>query len=206
MQQPADPPPPRAKRGMNGLVLLLLLVVAGMGITSAYYQWKAPKLIAERKALIAAESKEPEARLARWLEVNGALIHHRLQQLRISPREQWLVTHEVLSDDPKEPPELWGVDLTQLAPEWSRREGLRIVVDLPGARSLGRSFVPEDKELYIPKVAPGEPAPDAQQSAQRASSIAEHALAPLIEALPKDIPGAELAVRVGGSERESEAR
>jgi hypothetical protein len=185
---------------MNGLVLLLLLVVAGMGITSAYYQWKAPRLIAERKALLATAPTEPEPRLEHWLLVNGALVHRRLQQLRISPRTPWLVTHALPSSDASEPPELWGVDLTTLSMGWIQRAGLRIVVDLPAARSLGRAWLPEDKDLFVPKLPAGQAGPTDAQSADRARSICEHALEPLIEALPKDIPGAALVVRVGGVE------
>ena len=198
MDPGTDPRP--APRGMNGLVLLLLLVVLGMGVTSAYYQWKAPRLIAERKALLAAAPTEPEPRLEHWLVVNGALVHQRLQQLRISPRAPWLVTHALTSSDANEPPELWGVDLTGLAMEWIHRDGLRIVVDLPAAHSLGRAWLPEDKELYVPKLPVGQPAPTEAQSAERARSICEHALEPLIKALPKDIPGTALVVRVGGVE------
>jgi hypothetical protein len=197
MQPAADPRPAGAPRGMSGLLLLLILIVLGMGVTGAYYQWKAPAIIAERRALLASEPKDPEARLDRWLEVNGALVHRRLEQLRISPRTPWLVTHALLSSDDKEPPELWGVDLSALALEWSRHEGLRIVVDLPYAQRLGRAWLPEDKALFIPQLPAGQPEPTAEQSAQRAREIAEHALAPLIEALPKDIPGTALEIRVG---------
>lgn len=196
MQPAADPRPAGQPRGWNGLVLLLFLIVLGMGVTGAYYQWKAPAIIAERRALLASEPREPEPRLARWLEVNGALVHKRLEQLRIAPRTPWLVTHAVLSSTEGEPPELWGVDLTALAPEWSRREGLSIVVDLPYAQLLGRAWPPGDKALFIPQLPAGQ-TPSAEQSAVRARAIAEHALAPLIEALPKDIPGALLEVRVG---------
>ena len=182
---------------MNGLLLLALLVAGGMGVTGVYYRWKAGDIVAQRKAELAAAPSEAEPRVERWLEFGRPLIHQRLVQLRLSAGTPWLVTHAVQSGEPEQPPVLWGVDLSELAPEWARREGVDVIVELPPAGALGRAWVPEDKALYVPRIAPDEHPPDAAASAERARSIAEHALAPLRQALPRDISGAELVVRVG---------
>jgi len=180
---------------MNGLLLLMLLVAGGMGITGVYYRWKAGDILAERKAELASAPTEAEPRVERWLEFGRTYVHQRLLQLRMSASEPWLVTHAVTAADPDTPPELWGVDLSELSPSWARREGVRVVVELPAAGRLGQAWIPEDKALFVPTLPHGQEVPDA---AERARTIAQHALAPLSEALPRDILGAELVVRVGG--------
>ncbi len=198
MQDHATAPPLPSGRRVNGLVLLALLVFGGLGITSAYYRWKAAEIIAQRKRELASAPTETAPRVERWLEFGRTYVHQRLLQLRISASLPWLVTHAVLAAEPNMAPELWGVDLSGLEPGWSRRDGNDVVVDLPPAQILGRAWLPEDKALFVPKIAAGAPAPDAALSAERARAIAEHALEPLVKALPRDIPGARLVVHVGG--------
>lgn len=189
---------------MNGLLLLLLLVAGGMGITGVYYRWKAAEILAERKAELASAPTETEPRLERWLEFGRTYIHQRMVQLRVSAAAPWLVTHSRQSGEPGTPPELWGVDLTGLAPEWARREGSRVVVELPPAGSLGRAWIPEDKADFVPRLAPTAPSPGQEVVAERAREIAEHALRPLIDALREDIPEAQLVIRVGSTARPQE--
>ncbi len=183
---------------MNGLLLLALLVAAGLGVTSVLFRWKERGLIAQRRADLAAAPREGEPRLERWTELNRPYLVGRLQQLRVSAQLPYLVTHELLTGVQDAPPELLGVDLTQLSPEWVERESLRVVVSLPAARRLGRAWIGADKSLFVPKVRAGEPQPDLASADARARSVAEHALKPWIEALPRDVPGAVLSVRVGG--------
>lgn len=189
----------KSSRRVNGIVLLLLLVGGGLGVTSVLFRWKAGDLIAQRRADLASAPREGEPRLERWTELNRVNIVLRLEQLRVSARLPYLVTHELVSEAADTAPELLGVDLTELSPEWVVREGLRVVVRLPAARNLGRGWIGADKALYVPKVRPGEPAPDLGAAERAAGRIAEHALERLIEALPRDIPGAELVVRVGAT-------
>jgi hypothetical protein len=190
---------------VNGLLLLLLLVAGGMGITGVYYRWKAAEILAERKAELASAPTETEPRLERWLEFGRTYVHQRLVQLRVSAAAPWLVTHARQSAEEGTPPELWGVDLTDLVPEWSRREGSRVVVELPAAGSLGRAWIPEDKADFVPRLAPSAPTPPQEVVAERARQIAEHALRPLIEALREDIPEARLVIRVGPTAGPEEA-
>lgn len=197
--------PARPRRGVNGLLLLLLLVAAGMGITGVYYRWKAAEILAQRKAELASAPTETEPRLERWLEFGRTYIHQRMVQLRVSAAAPWLVTHARQSGEEGTPPELWGVDLTGLSPEWSRREGALVVVTLPEAGPLGRAWIPQDKADFVPRLAPTAPTPPQEVIADRARQIAEHALGPLIEALREDIPEARLVVRVGAAAADPEA-
>ena len=107
----------RLPRRVNGLVLLVALVAAGMGITSIYYHWKAPAIVAERRAALASMSTDPEPMLALWLEYGAPAIHARLTQMRIGSQHPWLVTHAQESPTPDEPPRLWGIDFAELAPQ-----------------------------------------------------------------------------------------
>src|SRR5688500_18493331 len=137
--------PPQGRR-MNGLVLMGVLVAAGMGITSVYYNWKAPAIVAERRAALASMSTEPEPMLDLWLEYGAPAIHARLQQMRIGPAHPWLVTHAQEASVASEPPRLWGIDLAAVDPAWVHREGLAVVIELPAPRELGRAWLPADKE------------------------------------------------------------
>jgi hypothetical protein len=195
------PDPPLGAKGLrvNGLVLLLLLVSAGMGITSVYYHWKAPAIVAQRRAELAAMSKEPEPMLEMWLQWGAPGIHYRLQQMRISASTPWLATHAQASTSGDQPPLLWGIDLTDLSPAWVRREGLNVIVDLPAPRLLGRAWIGPDKEPGVIKVAPQTPAPSPEACATRVREICEFALERLVKALPEDIPGASVEVRVAPS-------
>lgn len=179
---------------MNGLVLLVLLVAAGMGMGSVIYHWKAPGIVAEMKAARASVPDAGEPRLQKWLEFGQGLIHNRLIQLRLSSSRPWLVTHVVeVSDDPAEN-EVWGVDLTDLAPEATGAEGMTVVVSLPPARLLGHGPISGDRGRNVPRYRPGDEVADPDE---RAATMVEWALQRLSAALEKDIEGASLEARVG---------
>ncbi|HVS17831.1 MAG TPA: hypothetical protein VMT18_04460 [Planctomycetota bacterium] len=188
----------RLPRRVNGLVLMVALVAAGMGITSIYYHWKAPAIVAERRAALASMSTDPEPMLALWLEYGAPAIHARLTQMRIGSQHPWLVTHAQEAQVSDEPPRLWGIDFAELGPDWVRREGLAVVVELPAPRELGRAWLPADKEGGVVRLAPGVEAPPAGAAAARAREVALWSLERLDRAVRKDIPGASLAVHVGG--------
>lgn len=190
-------------RGISALTVITVLVVFGLGVTAVFYRWKARDVIAERRAQIAAAPTEKLPRLERWIELNGLNVVLRLEQLRVSARRPWLVSHEVLFEDPERPSEIWGIDLSDLEPAWLVRDELRAVVDLPPARLLGNGPLPPDKALFVPKVRPGAGPIDAAASALRSQYVAEHALNALGEALPQDIPGTAFVVRVGGERRDT---
>jgi hypothetical protein len=198
----AAPRPARPEgRRVNGLVLMFVLVAAGMGITSIYYNWKAPAIVAERRAALASMSTEPAPMLDLWLEYGAPAIHARLQQMRIGPAQPWLVTHAQEADVAAEPPRLWGVDLAALEPAWVHREGLTVVVDLPAPRELGRAWLPADKEAGVLRLSAGVEQPPAGASAARAAEVARWSLERLDQAVRKDIPGASLEVRVAEEAR-----
>lgn len=196
VQQPAREPAAAREWRVNGLALMVVLVAAGMGITSVYYNWKAPAIVAERKAALAAMSTDPDPMLALWLEYGAPAIHARLQQMRIEAAHPWLVTHAQESASAGEPPRLWGVDLLGLDPSWVRREGLAVLVELPAPRELGRAWLPADKEAGVVRLESGLEAPPAGASAARAREVALWSLERLVEGVRKDIPGASLDVRV----------
>jgi hypothetical protein len=185
------PPIPARDRRVSGILLIVTLILLGLW-AAAVYAWRAPKLIGEMKAERAALPASSEGRLDRWLEFGSGLIHQRLVQVRHSAQQPWLVSYVLTSPGAED--EIWGVDLSDLDPSDSRREGLAVIVSLPAARLLGRGELSGDKALHVPRYAPGaeRPHPD-----RRAEEVAAWALRPLAEALAKDIPGAELRVQVG---------
>jgi len=197
VDEPSPTPAEREPRRVNGLVLMVALVAAGMGITSIYYHWKAPAIVAERQAALATMSTDPEPMLDLWLEYGAPAIHVRLQQMRIGAQHPWLVTHAQEAAETGQPPRLWGVDLADLDPSWVHREGLAVVVELPEPRELGRAWLPADKEAGVLRLAGGSDAPPAGASAARARDVALWSLERLDQAVRKDIPGAALEVRVG---------
>lgn len=185
------PSSPARERRVSGILLICALIALGLW-AAAVYAWKAPRLVGRMKAERAALPASSEGRVDRWLEFGSGLIHQRLVQVRHSAREPWLVSYVV--DHEAAQDEIWGVDLADLEPSASRREGLCVVVALPAARLLGRGELGGDKALHVPRYAPGAERPDPDR---RAEEVAAWALRPLARALEKDIPGAELRVRVG---------
>lgn len=196
MPEPAPPSALPQGRRINGLALVVVLVASGMGITSIYYHWKAPAIVAERRAALAAMSTDPEPMLDLWLEYGAPAIHARLQQMRIGPAQPWLVTHALESAGPGEPPLLWGIDLSGLDPTWVRRESLAVVLELPAPRELGRAWLPADKEGGVLRLPAGLESPPAGAAAARAIEVARWSLERLDRAVRKDIPGASIDVRV----------
>ena len=94
-----------------GLLVLGVLVVAGLGITSVYFHWKAPEVVDRIRTARAAVSSDPAQRLDLWLEVGEPQIHNRLSLLRMSAQQPWLVTH-VVEDGNPEGPSIIGLDLS----------------------------------------------------------------------------------------------
>lgn len=195
--EPAPESQLQPARRVNGLVLMVVLVAAGMGITSIYYHWKAPAIVAQRQAALASMSREPGPMLDLWLEYGAPAIHARLTQMRIGPQHPWLVTHAQESPVAGQPPRLWGVDLSDLDPSWVHRDGLAVVVDLPAPHELGHAWLPADKEAGVLRLAAGSDSPPEGAAAARARDVALWSLERLDQAVRKDIPGAALQVRVG---------
>jgi hypothetical protein len=193
---------PRRELRVNGIVVLVAMVVAGMGIGAVWYHWKAPALIAERRAQLAAAPKEGEPRLAQWLELALPDIHQRLLDLRISARQPWLVTHVVLSEREEGEPEVWGLDFSHLPTTVIAREGMVVRITLPEVRALARATLAGDKARYVKSYCPGDPIPAPDRQAE---TMIEYVLrhpgdgGGLIGAMERDIPGSSLRVSVGGA-------
>ena len=178
----------------NGLLTLCAMVAIGMGSSVVFWRWQAGKQI--EAAMRARESvpAEGEPRLDKWLELMRPMVHARLQQLRLDAARPWLVTHVVEPTSDPSTHEIWGVDLTGLGPEVTRREGMTVVVELPAARLLGPGPLVGDKSINVPRYRPGVPVADPNE---RAEYIVEWFLAELGEGLSGDVEGAPLEARVG---------
>jgi hypothetical protein len=179
----------------SGLLVMLVLVVSGVGVTAGYLQWKAPEvgeIIAGRKREIAAAPRTPEGRLETWLVYGAPQIHHRLEMMRFSAEQPWLVTHAVGED--REHLEIHGIDLERMPREIGRIEGSTVHLRLPRPRRLGTGPLRGDNAASVPVAARDEVAPDAEA---RAMFLVRFALDGLSQALERDIPGAKLTIEIG---------
>ena len=191
-----DPAAASAPLRVNGIALLAVLVVAGMGITGVYYHFKAPRLLAQMRREQSEMPASAEGRVGRWLDFGKALIDQRLVQLRLSARQPWLVSYTVASGAGDAEQEIWGVDMSGHSVDWTTHEGINVVVTLPEAKLLGHGELGGDMARNVPHYAAGAERPDASA---RARYIVEWALERLAAPLAKDIEGARLIVRVGPS-------
>lgn len=179
----------------NGFLVLVGLVVAGMGASSVFWHWQAPKHVeAARRARDRVDGLSPEERLDVWLGYGQGIVHSRLLQLRLDWRRPWLVTHVVEPGPDPSTHEIWGVDLTDLRPEVTHRHGMVVAVELPAARHLGPGPLTGDKSVNVPRYRDGTPPGDPDE---RAAQVVEWALEGVSAALEKDIEGATLEARVG---------
>jgi len=202
-EPPIEPVPARAPWRVNGIVLLTVLVIAGMGITGVYYHIKAPKLLAQMRRMQSEMPASAEGRLGYWIVFGKALVDQRLVQLRLSPREPWLISYAVTGAEGDAEQEIWGVDISGHSVDWTTQEGLDVVVTLPEAKMLGHGPITGDMARNVPHYAPGAERPDANE---RARQIVEWALERLATPLARDIEGARLVVRVGSSSTPASAQ
>ncbi len=190
-------PPVRSPQA-RGLVVMAALVVAGVGVTAGYLAWKAPevgKIIADRKRAIAEAPKTAEARLANWIVFGAPQIHHRLEIMRFSAEQPWLVTHavRVAGDDP-ERVEIHGIDLSDLPRDLAKVDGIRIRVHLPRPTLLATGPLTGGNAVAVPVAVDAASAPD---PIARAEYLVHFALDDLGKALERDIPGAKLSIEIG---------
>jgi hypothetical protein len=177
----------------NGLVVLFSIVAVGLLTGAVFYRWKRGQMDADVAREIAAAPQSPQERVDLWLELAGPQIHHRLAVVaRFSPALPWLVTHAVAREGG--PPELWGIDCAALPLELAHREGLQVVIELPAPRALGRAELAADQQSRVPLFAPW----TGIDPAARLKSLALYLLEGMPAALARDIPGAEIVVRVAG--------
>jgi hypothetical protein len=176
---------------MNGLVFVIALVAVGLGATAGLYRWRASSLGEDFRRTRAEMPQDPEKKLELWLMYGGPFVAQRLEQMRYSREQPWLLTHTLGAQRNAAEQEIWGVDLTGLAPAWTAREGMEIVVTLPKPRKLGAGAISGDKALNVPHVSPGA----AFDAEKRARAIVLWSIEKLIGSLEKDNPGAKLVVR-----------
>lgn len=177
----------------SGLAVLLGLVGLGMGIP-AFFRWKVFALERERDALLASAPSTPEVRLQWWFSHGQPRILEALRLSRFSAERPWIVSHVVAPGRAVDPPQVWGVDLSDLDPESVALDGLDVRVLLPAPVLLAREVLVGDNALGVAVLQP----PGPQDPRVLLRDRVEHALERLIRALPRDIPGARISVEVGG--------
>jgi hypothetical protein len=179
---------------VNGLVALGVLVIAGVGVTAGYLQWKAPDLaaiVASRRGAVAAAPTTPEGRVHAWLDYGNAFMHSRLTQMRLSAEQPWLVTHAVRSAAGLD---IFGIDLSALPRELGEIDGLSVRVRVPIPTKLGTGELTGEHAPFVPIY---ERAADAPDPVTRARELVAWAVAGVGSALERDIAGATLVVEVG---------
>ena len=185
-------PAPEARRP-PGFALLLALIALGMGIP-AFFRWQVVSLGRERDRILREAPSAPEARLALLFRYVQPQILQTLQKARFSAERAWIVSHVVAPSDAAQPPEIWGIESSEIGPGATSVEGLDVRVVLPAPRLLARDVLVGDNALGVEVYAPPGP-PDPRVLLR---NRLEFVLAPLIEHLPGDVPGARLSVEVGG--------
>lgn len=190
---PAGAPtaPPRREWRPNGLLAIVLLVAAGIGAGAAFFRWRADEVRAGVIGELKAAPSDPDEQLGLWLSFGEPQIQNRLTFLRFSSEHPWLVTHTV--DDGGAEPLIFGLDLRGTSPARIEREGRTVVVDLPAPRALARGTLRGDNAEKVPHYASTADAPDGHA---RAQELVEWFLRGLIDALPHEIEGAAIVVRI----------
>jgi hypothetical protein len=186
----------------RGLLVMLALVLVGLSVSAGYFFWSLTskasatwKIIDARKREIAEAPTTPEGRLANWLKFGAPQIHHRLEIMRYSAAQPWLVTHAVRTaggDDGRV--EIYGIDLTGLPVSIARVESSTVHVKLPMPRRLSIGPLTGDNAVAVPVAARADLVPD---PVERAKFLVHFALDDLSGALERDIPGAKLAIEIG---------
>lgn len=179
---------------VNGLVVLAVLVVAGVGVTAGYLQWKAPDLtaiVAARRGELTTAPTTPEGRLNAWLVYGNAGMHNRLTQMRLSAEQPWLATHAIGGTGPLD---IFGIDLSEMPRELGQIDGLLVRVRLPLPVRLASAELTGVHAPFVPIYASSAQAPD---PVVRAHELVAWALAGVGAALERDIPGARLSIEIG---------
>ena len=163
-----------------------------MGIP-ALFRLKAYDLERDRDELIENAPTTGEGRLKLWFSQVQPRVIEGLRGARFSASRPWLVSHVVKSDDPNLPPEVWGVDLTEIPADWVSLDGLLVYVDLPAPKLLAREVLVGDNVAGIQVYPPGAYNDGIELTEGRVRFV----LKKMIEALPRDIEGARYVIRAG---------
>ncbi len=188
-----------APRRVNGLLLLFLLILLGLGASSAFFRWKAPAVAREIDRQAREAPTEPVARVGAWLKYGGPQVHNRLQFLRLSSRMPWLVSH-VVEDGHPDGPAIYGLDLAALPQDIARQDGLRVIVTLPAPGLLGRGEPVGENARDVPRFASEAEAPDVSERVRALVTWALSNPSDMPGALAEDIPGATMTVEVARAE------
>lgn len=172
-----------------------LLVASGFGIGALYYSYKEPRVRAQIQRELDAAPTTEEGRLDHWILFGAAQVHHRLSVVaRISEDQPWLVTHAVTPDGDG-PPEVYGIDVSDLPRDLVQREGMAAVLSLPAPTLLGRAELQGDNARHVPRYASGTEVPD---PVARLEDLVDWFLKDLAKALKGDIETASLTARIAG--------
>lgn len=177
---------------VSGLKVLTVIVVAGMGIP-ALFKLKAFNLERARDELIENSPSTGEGRLRLWFMQVHPRVVEGIRASRFSALQPWLVSHVVKAASEGELPEVWGVDLTEINPDWIWLDRLVVHVDLPAPKLLARTVLVGDNVAGV-QVFPSGSFNDGIALTERRL---EFVLAKLIEALPQDIEGAHYKITAG---------
>jgi hypothetical protein len=185
-----EPAAVRSSRA-GGLVVMGALVGVGVLIAAGYWGWQA---IAKAKHAASPAEHTTEGRLRTWLTFGAPQIHHRIEIMRFSAEEPWLVTHAVrVATNDSEDLEIHGIDLSKLPRDVARIEGTVVRVRLPRPTLLATGPLRGQNAAAVP-IAAESAAPD---PIARAQYLIHFALDDLGKALERDIPGATLAIEIG---------
>lgn len=190
MTVPTEPNSPREGWRPPGLLIATIVVVLGILPGAAYFHYKAPRVKAQVIDKLRDVSTLPGDRLDAWLGTYEGQIRDRLAMLCFSSKQPWLVTHTF--GPAGVAPEIWGLDLRERSSVEFVREDLHVEIRLPAPVLLGHGVLHGDNARHIPHYTRRE---DVGDPATRAEELVAWFL-PMIKALPRDIPGAELVVRV----------
>ncbi|MFT7478215.1 MAG: hypothetical protein ACI80N_001494 [Gammaproteobacteria bacterium] len=179
---------------IRGLPLLIGIIAVGMGVP-AYYMWSVPRLKARADDIRAAAPTDAVGRLAEWFRFGQPNIHNALILARFSAEQPWYVTHVISGQSADEPAQIWGFDFTDLSPDVLRVEDTTVYLEFPAPTLLERGVLVGDKALGVPVYDSAELLKD---PCAMARGRLERYLERTRSALVRDIPGADLVVRIGG--------
>ena len=164
-----------------------------MGVP-AYYMWSVPRLKARADRIVAESPTDEVGRLREWFRFGQPNIHNALILARFSAEKPWYVTHMIASSSVGEAPQIWGFDFTDLSPDVLRVEDTTVYLEFPAPVLLAKDVLVGDKALGVPVFASADLLEDPCALARgRLERYVERTRAALV----RDIPGADLVVRIG---------
>jgi antitoxin component YwqK of YwqJK toxin-antitoxin module len=128
-----------------------------------------------------------QGRVKLYLELGAPGISQALSMSRFSAEQPWIVTHVVSSEDPDQPPAIFGVDIETIPRNAVHQEGLDVVISMPAPSLLGHGVLREGDNAMGVQVFPPGSTPDATEMFERRLRFA---LKRMIDSLLKDIPEA----------------